>query len=66
LDKGQQLEIGSHEELLALGGRYAELFHLQAKGTGDFCTACGGAMRLRLHRALVRLETSQAFYILKL
>jgi ATP-binding cassette subfamily B protein len=32
LDKGQQLEIGSHEELLALGGRYAELFHLQAKG----------------------------------
>lgn len=32
LDKGQLLEIGSHEELLALGGRYAELFHLQAKG----------------------------------
>lgn len=32
LDKGQLIEIGSHEELLALGGRYAELFHLQAKG----------------------------------
>jgi ATP-binding cassette subfamily B protein len=32
LDKGQLLEIGSHEELLALGGRYAELFLLQAKG----------------------------------
>lgn len=32
LDKGQLLEIGSHEALLALGGRYAELFHLQAKG----------------------------------
>jgi len=32
LDKGQMIEIGSHEELLALGGRYAELFHLQAKG----------------------------------
>ena len=32
LDKGQLLEIGSHEELLALNGRYAELFHLQAKG----------------------------------
>jgi ATP-binding cassette subfamily B protein len=32
LDKGQQIEIGSHEELLLMGGRYAELFHLQAKG----------------------------------
>jgi len=26
------LEIGSHEELLELGGRYSELFHLQAAG----------------------------------
>lgn len=32
LDKGQLIEIGSHEALLALGGRYAELFQLQAKG----------------------------------
>jgi ATP-binding cassette, subfamily B, bacterial len=32
LDKGNLLEIGSHEELLALNGRYAELFHLQAQG----------------------------------
>src|SRR3954453_6817777 len=32
LDKGQLLEIGSHEELLAKNGRYAELFHLQARG----------------------------------
>lgn len=32
LDKGQLTEIGSHEALLALGGRYAELFQLQAKG----------------------------------
>ncbi len=32
LDKGQLLEIGSHEELLAKDGRYAELFHLQAMG----------------------------------
>ena len=32
LDKGQLIEIGSHEELLSLNGRYAELFHLQAKG----------------------------------
>ena len=32
LDKGELLEIGSHEELLARDGRYAELFHLQARG----------------------------------
>jgi len=32
LDKGQLLEIGTHEELLANNGRYAELFNLQAKG----------------------------------
>lgn len=32
LDKGQLIEIGSHEELLEKGGRYAELFQLQAMG----------------------------------
>jgi ATP-binding cassette subfamily B protein len=32
LEHGQLLEIGSHEELLAKGGKYAELFKLQAKG----------------------------------
>jgi ATP-binding cassette subfamily B protein len=32
LDKGQLKEIGSHEELLQKNGRYAELFHLQARG----------------------------------
>ena len=32
LDKGELMEIGSHEELLAHDGRYAELFHLQARG----------------------------------
>ncbi|MGI9158957.1 MAG: ABC transporter ATP-binding protein [Saprospiraceae bacterium] len=32
LEHGQLLEIGSHEELLAKGGKYAELFNLQAKG----------------------------------
>ncbi|MBI5916985.1 MAG: ABC transporter ATP-binding protein, partial [Bacteroidetes bacterium] len=32
LKNGQLREIGSHEELLAQGGMYAELFRLQAKG----------------------------------
>jgi len=32
LDKGQLLESGTHEELIELNGRYAELFQLQAKG----------------------------------
>ena len=32
LEKGELLEIGSHEELLEKDGRYAELFQLQAAG----------------------------------
>jgi ATP-binding cassette subfamily B protein len=32
LEKGELIEIGSHEELLQKNGRYAELFHLQASG----------------------------------
>lgn len=32
LDGGQLLELGTHEELLANNGKYAELFTLQAKG----------------------------------
>lgn len=32
LEKGELLEMGSHEELLQKNGKYAELFQLQAKG----------------------------------
>lgn len=32
LENGRRLEMGTHEELLVLGGRYAELFNLQAAG----------------------------------
>jgi ATP-binding cassette, subfamily B, bacterial len=31
LDRGRVIEHGSHDELVALGGRYAELFELQAR-----------------------------------
>lgn len=32
LEKGEMVEIGSHEELILNGGKYAELFNLQAQG----------------------------------
>ncbi len=32
LENGQRLEMGTHDELMAFGGKYAELFNLQAKG----------------------------------
>lgn len=32
LEGGRAVEVGSHDELLATGGRYAELFELQAAG----------------------------------
>ncbi|MFL5742446.1 MAG: ABC transporter ATP-binding protein [Flavisolibacter sp.] len=32
LNRGEIIEIGSHQELLDKKGRYAELFHLQARG----------------------------------
>ncbi|HZE38195.1 MAG TPA: ATP-binding cassette domain-containing protein [Stackebrandtia sp.] len=35
LDKGHLIETGSHDELMAQGGQYAELFTLQAKSYSD-------------------------------
>jgi ATP-binding cassette subfamily B protein len=32
IEKGAVTEIGSHDELMRLGGRYARLFSLQAQG----------------------------------
>ncbi len=35
LEHGQLLELGTHKELIAKEGKYAELFHLQAQGYVD-------------------------------
>jgi ATP-binding cassette, subfamily B, bacterial len=32
LENGQRLEMGTHQELMEAGGKYTELFNLQAKG----------------------------------
>jgi ATP-binding cassette subfamily B protein len=32
LDQGRILESGSHDELMARGGRYAEMYEVQARG----------------------------------
>jgi ABC-type multidrug transport system fused ATPase/permease subunit len=32
LERGKVVEQGSHEALMAAGGRYARLFNLQAEG----------------------------------
>ena len=35
MEKGRVIESGSHEELMALGGKYAEMFTLQAEKYND-------------------------------
>ena len=35
LDKGRVVEAGNHDQLMALGGRYAEMFSLQASAYLD-------------------------------
>ncbi|GLC37293.1 hypothetical protein PLESTB_001139600 [Pleodorina starrii] len=42
LDDGRVVESGSHSELLALGGRYAELWSRQQANVDDLGTAVGG------------------------
>jgi ATP-binding cassette, subfamily B, bacterial len=39
MHEGRLVEQGRHDELVAAGGRYAELFALQASGYQDLGTA---------------------------
>ena len=43
LDGGRVTELGSHDELLAAGGRYADLFALQARRFAGERYADGGS-----------------------
>jgi ATP-binding cassette subfamily B protein len=43
LDSGRIVELGTHQELLAQGGRYAEMFALQSAGFGAGGTSGGVA-----------------------
>ena len=43
IDQGRIVERGSHEELLALGGRYKELYDLQADFGDDLGLAASAA-----------------------
>jgi ABC-type multidrug transport system fused ATPase/permease subunit len=35
VEDGAIIELGSHKELMALGGRYAEFFNLQVKAFSE-------------------------------
>ena len=43
LDAGQVVEAGTHDELVALGGRYARMFRIQARYYTDAPAAAGAA-----------------------
>ena len=47
LNEGQVMESGTHEELLAKGGLYAQLVAHQLTGAGGRTTAGSGASRMR-------------------
>jgi ATP-binding cassette subfamily B protein len=43
LDEGRVVEVGSHAELIALGGQYAELERIQREGADDADYQAAGA-----------------------
>src|SRR5579875_80488 len=49
LDQGQVMEVGSHEELLARDGLYAQLYHEQVRGLGALQSATEQSSPRLLH-----------------
>ena len=58
LDGGRVAEIGKHEELMALGGRYHHLFTVQAE---RYTAACGESDEDELHTHPVRPHRKERF-----
>ena len=55
LENGRILEQGTHPNLFVAGGRYAELFELQAAGTDDGSHGIGDPDERHTHRGAVAL-----------
>ena len=61
LEHGRVVELGSHDELMALGGRYKTMFQLQAKRFEATMDEEGVVVRCPLTRPPTRLRRSRRF-----
>ena len=57
LDGSRVVEVGSHEALLAKGGQYAELYGIQAAGTGRRWGVEDVMTIMSMSRIMIRTES---------